>query len=478
MLEAETHTHVAPSPEPLRVPEDGRPVIRTSIPGPRSRAMLDAQEERESSARTYPRKLKIAVRRGSGAYLEDVDGNIFIDFLSGAGALALGHNHPDLVDAVRRQLDLSTHMLDFPTPIKEEFTRTHLEMLPASMRNRMKVQFCGPAGADAVDAAIKLCKTVTGRADVISFHGGFHGSTQSTLALTGLRPPKEHLHNLMPGVHFFPYAYCYRCPVSLTPSTCAINCVQYLEKILDDENGGVRTPAAVIMEVVQGEGGVIPAHKGFVKEVRRITRERSIPLVIDEIQSGCGRTGKWLAFEHFDIEPDVIVLSKALGGLGMPVAMILYDRALDVWRPGAHTGTFRGNQLAFAAGVEMIKVMRRERVLENAAREGQHIHERLEAVRGELPIIGDIRGLGLMLGVEIIDPRTGRGAPATAARLQELLFQRGLLMELGGREDCVLRFLSPLNVTRATVDAAMDIIIEALRACSAEPASAKGSKSS
>ncbi|EYF05463.1 Siderophore biosynthesis diaminobutyrate--2-oxoglutarate aminotransferase [Chondromyces apiculatus DSM 436] len=438
--------------------------------------MLEVQEQRESSARTYPRKLKIAVRRGSGAYLEDVDGNLFIDFLSGAGALALGHNHPALVDAVRRQLHLSTHLLDFPTPIKEEFTRMHLEMLPAGMRDRMKIQFCGPAGADAVDAAIKLCKTATGRADVISFQGGFHGSTQSTMALTGLRPPKEQLHNLMPGVHFFPYAHCYRCPISLAPSTCSINCVQYLEKTLADENGGVRTPAAVIMEVVQGEGGVIPAHEAFVKEVRRITRERGIPLVIDEVQSGCGRTGKWLAFEHFDIEPDVIVLSKALGGIGMPVAAILYDRALDVWRPGAHTGTFRGNQLAFAAGVEMIEVMRRERVLENVVAMGQRILERLQAVRGALPIVGDIRGLGLMLGVEIVDPRTGRGSPATAARLQEALLQRGLLLELGGREDCVLRFLPPLNITRVTVDAAMDILIEVLRGCSAQGTPASGAE--
>jgi diaminobutyrate-2-oxoglutarate transaminase len=436
--------------------------------------MLEAQEQQESNARTYPRKLEIAVRRGSGAYLEDVDGNVFIDFLSGAGALALGHNHAALVDAVRRQLELSTHMLDFPTPIKEEFTRMHLEMLPAGMRDRMKIQFCGPAGADAVDAAIKLCKTATGRADVISFHGGFHGSTQSTMALTGLRPPKEHLHNLMPGVHFFPYAHCYRCPISLTPSTCSINCVQYLEKILDDENGGVRLPAAVIMEVVQGEGGVIPGPKEFVKEVRRITRERRIPLVIDEIQSGCGRTGKWLAFEHFDIEPDVIVLSKALGGLGMPIAMILYDRALDVWRPGAHTGTFRGNQLAFAAGVEMLKVIRQEHVLENVTRIGQYIYDRLQVARGELPIIGDVRGLGLMLGVEIVDPRTGRGASATASKLQALLLQRGVLMELGGREDCVLRFLPPLNIDQVTADAAVDIIIKAMRDCAAECAPVKG----
>jgi diaminobutyrate-2-oxoglutarate transaminase len=338
-------------------------------------------------------------------------------------------------------------------------------MLPKPMQGRMKIQFCGPAGADAVDAAIKLCKTATGRGDVISFHGGFHGSTQSTLALTGLRPPKEHLGNIMPGVHFFPYAYCFRCPMSLSPDSCSTNCAQYLEKVLDDENGGVRTPAAVIMEVVQGEGGVIPPHPRFVHEVRRITRERGIPLIIDEIQSGCGRTGRWLAFEHFDIEPDVIVLSKALGGLGMPIAVILYDGKLDIWKPGAHTGTFRGNQLAFAASVAMMKIVRRDGLLEHATREGQYLRERLEQARAQLPIIGDIRGLGLMLGVELVDPETGRGDPIMAAKVQEQLLRRGLLMELGGREDCVLRFLPPINVERVTVDAALDIIMDSLRGC-------------
>ncbi|WP_224364184.1 diaminobutyrate--2-oxoglutarate transaminase family protein [Hyalangium versicolor] len=460
----------------LQLPRDGRPVLRTSIPGPRSAELLERQATHESNARTYPRKMKLAARRGQGAYVEDLDGNLFIDFLSGAGALALGHNHPELADAVRQQLEQGTHMLDFPTPIKDAFTQELLGMLPKPLQDRMKIQFCGPAGADAVDAAIKLCKTATGRGDVISFHGGFHGSTQSTLALTGLRPPKEHLGNIMPGVHFFPYAYCFRCPMSLRPESCSTNCAQYLEKVLDDENGGVRTPAAVIMEVLQGEGGVIPPHPRFVQEVRRITRERGIPLIIDEIQSGCGRTGRWLAFEHFGIEPDVIVLSKALGGLGMPIAVILYDRKLDVWKPGAHTGTFRGNQLAFAASVAMMKIIRRDGILEHATREGHYIRERLEQVRAHLPIIGDIRGLGLMLGVELIDPKTGRGDPIMAGRVQEQLLRRGLLMELGGREDCVLRFLPPINVERITVDAALDIIIDSLRGCAGSHAAPRASE--
>ncbi|ACY16857.1 diaminobutyrate--2-oxoglutarate transaminase family protein [Haliangium ochraceum] len=452
----------------LAIPADGRPTLRGQVPGPRSRELLARQAEHESNARTYPRKLQIGVRRALGSYLEDVDGNVFIDFLSGAGAVPLGHGHPELLAAVHRQAAECTHMLDFPTPIKDAFTRELLSMLPAPMQERMKLQCCGAAGADAVDAAIKLCKTATGRAEVVSFQGGFHGSTQSTLALTGLRAPKEPLENLMPGVHFFPYAHCFRCPLALKPDTCSINCVQYLERALRDENGGVRSPAAVILELVQGEGGVIPAQPQFVRELRRITRELRIPLIVDEIQSGCGRTGTWFAFEHFDIEPDVIVLSKALGGLGLPIALILYDRSLDVWGPGAHTGTFRGNQLAFAASLEMMRVVRRERILDHVTEEGAYLRARLEAAQQTVPIMGDVRGLGLMLGVEIVDPRTGREAPRMAAAVQEALFRRGLLMELGGRGDCVLRFLPPLNVARTTLDAALDILLDTLAHCAAE----------
>jgi diaminobutyrate-2-oxoglutarate transaminase len=445
-----------------------RASVITDLPGPRSRRLLQEQEAAESAARTYPRHTPIALARGDGAYLRDVDGNVFLDFLSGAGVLALGHNHPELVAAARGQLDVESHSLDFPTEAKRLFTSRLLGKLPAAMQGRTKIHFCGPTGADGIDAAIKLCKTATGRGDVIAFHGGFHGSTQSTSAITGLRAPREQLRNLLPGVAFFPYSYCYQCPLGLLAANCEVNCVQYLARMLADPNGGVTRPAAVVLELVQGEGGVIPARVEFVRELRRITREWDIPLVVDEVQSGCGRTGSWFAFEQFGIEPDVVVSSKALGG-GHPVSVILYDERLDVWAPGAHTGTFRGNQLAFAAGAEFMRIVDRDDVLANVRTVGAFLRAGLLALQPEYAFLGDVRGLGLMLGVELT--ALGSWSPATvASRIRQAALRRGLLFELAGRDDCVARFLPPLNLTIAEAAEALEHFGAAVAEVAAEAA--------
>lgn len=442
-----------------------RAAVLTELPGPLSRGLLAEQAATESAARTYPRQTPIAIDRGEGSYLRDVDGNVFLDFLSGAGVLALGHNHPDLVRAAQEQLAVGTHALDFPTAAKQGFQRALLAKLPEPMRNRTKVHYCGPTGADGIDAAIKLCKTVTGRGDVVAFHGGFHGSTQSTIALTGLRSSKEHLQNLLPGVSFFPYSYCYRCPLGLQPASCEINCVQYLTNMLADPNGGLRRPAAVILELVQGEGGVIPARPEFVRELRRLTRQWDIPLIVDEVQSGCGRTGTWYAFEQYGIEPDVVVSSKALGG-GHPVSVILYDERMDVWAPGAHTGTFRGNQLAFAAGTALMEVLDRDEVLQNVRLVGGFLKAGLDDLARRFPFLGDVRGLGLMLGVELT-PYGIHSAAEIAGRTRIAALRRGLLFELAGRDDCVARFLPPLNLTMDEAAEALDILQAAITEVSA-----------
>lgn len=448
--------------------------VRTEIPGPGSRRLLERQAARESNARTYPRRLPIAVAKASGSYVEDVDGNVFIDFLTGAGTLALGHNHPEVVEAVEAQLRLFCHGLDFPTDIRDEFVSIQLSLLPEEMQRRTKIQFCGPAGANAVDAALKLCKTATGRGDVVAFQGAFHGSTHSAMAVTGSVAQKEPIQNRVPGVHFFPFPYAYRWPGELDPATCGAQCLHYLERALTDPLGGIPRPAAVIMEVVQAEGGVIPAPDEFVRGVRRVTRELEIPLVVDEIQSGCGRTGSWYAFEQYGIVPDVVLASKALGGIGMPIAVAFYDERLDTWAPGAHTGTFRGNQLAFAAGVAAARIIQRDDVLGNVRRLGDHAAARLWELRSTLPAIGDVRGIGLLLGIEIVDPETGAPDGAAAARVQRLALERGLIVELGGREDAVVRLLPPLNVTRETMDDALDILEQGI----AEASCGQSSRSS
>src|SRR4051794_11395164 len=252
---------------PVTAATPARPSAVTALPGPRSAALLARQEKRGSNARTYPRHFPFAVAEASGSYIRDLDGNVFIDFLSGAGVLSLGHTHPPPGAAATEQMGIFTHGLDMPSPAKDAFTEAQLSMLPAGMRDRMKIQFCGPTGANAVDAALKLCKTATGRGDIISFQGGFHGSSHAAMAVTGLVEQKSPVLNGVPGVHFFPFSYCARCPVALQPDSCTTNCVGFAEPALTDVNGGVPLPAAVILELVQGEGGVVPATVDFARRI-------------------------------------------------------------------------------------------------------------------------------------------------------------------------------------------------------------------
>jgi len=437
------------------------PHVNGPLPGPRSAELLARQEAQESNARTYPRSLPIAVEEASGSFIRDVDGNVFIDFLAGAGVLSLGHNHPELVDVVVDQLGKFTHGLDFPTPAKREFIDAQLSMLAPGLRDRMKIHFCGPTGANAVDAAIKLCKIATGRGDVVSLQGGFHGSSAAAMALTGLVEQKSPVPNGMPGVHFFPFSYCSRCPVGLKPETCSTNCVTYMENALADSNGGVPLPAAVILELVQGEGGVVPATLDFVQRVRALTKELGIPLIVDEVQTGCGRTGTWFAFEQYGIEPDVIVASKALSGIGLPVAVIFYDKSLDQWAPGAHTGTFRGNQLAFAAGAAAVRVIRRDDVLGNVRRRSEQVADLLAPLEAN-PWVREVRGRGLMWGIELADPGSGKPAGTLARAVQRRALSRGLILECGGRDDCVVRMLPPLNVSPEVIEIACRLILETI----------------
>jgi diaminobutyrate-2-oxoglutarate transaminase len=444
-----------------------RPMVRGPLPGPESRRLLDQQDRHESNARTYPRRIPIAIKRAHGAFVEDVDGNVFIDFLMGAGAVGLGHNHPDIVDAVREQLEVFSHGLDFPTPIKDEFTTAHLAMLPAAVRDQMRIQFCGPTGADAVEAAIKLCKYATGRTDVIAFQGSYHGCTHAGVALSGDVGNKERFGDLVPGVHFAPYPYCYRCPLGLRPTSCETNCAHYVENVLTDPHSGVRRPAAVIIELVQGEGGAITAPYDFVRRLRTITRELDVPLIVDEIQSGCGRTGTWFSFEHYDIEPDVILSSKAIGA-GLPLSVIFYHERLDVWPSGSHIGTFRGSQLAFAASVAALRVIERDGLLDNVVDQSAFLLDGLGPLELELGIVGDVRGSGLLLGIELVDPATGRQSGTIASEVQRRLLEQGLLIEVVGRDDAVVKLLPPLTLDRPTAAMALRILTDCLRAVDAK----------
>ncbi|NBI29892.1 aspartate aminotransferase family protein [Chengkuizengella sp. YPA3-1-1] len=434
--------------------------------------LLSQQMKRESNARSYPRRIPIAIREASGIFIKDVEGNSYIDCLGGAGTLALGHNHPVVVEAIQSFLSegYPLHTLDITTPVKEQFVDELLASLPPSFARRAKIQFCGPSGADAVEAAIKLVKTATGNRSVFSFHGGYHGMTHGALSLMGNTSPKEKITGLMSDVHFLPFPYKYRCPFGLGGDLGISTGIHYIQNVLDDPESGIVSPSGMIMEVVQGEGGAIPAPDEWVREIRRLTKERDIPLIIDEVQTGIGRTGAMYAFEHADITPDVVILSKAIGG-SLPLSVVLYDESLDRWEPGAHAGTFRGNQMAMATGIATLQYVLRNKLDVHAKKMGDLFMSKLLKIQNEYKSIGEVRGRGLMIGVEIVNSNESPdqlGAypsdPDKARSIQAECFRRGLIVELGGRHGSVVRFLPPLIVNEDQIEQISSIFYDAIEA--------------
>ena len=435
--------------------------------------LLARQAQQESNARSYPRRIPLALKRGRGIYVEDVEGRRFIDCLAGAGTLALGHNHPVVIKAIQQVLadELPLHTLDLTTPVKDQFVQDLFAVLPAELSRQGKIQFCGPTGTDAVEAALKLVRIATGRSTVLAFQGGYHGMSQGALGLMGNLKAKTPLGSLLShGVQFLPFPYDYRCPFGLGGEPGVEVGLRYIENLLSDPESGVQPPAAVIVEAVQGEAGAIPAAASWLRGLRRITAQAGVPLILDEIQSGFARTGKMFAFEHAGITPDVLVLSKAIGG-SLPLSVMVYRDGLDKWQSGAHAGTFRGNQMAMAAGSAVIRYLHEHDMPRQAEQRGQHLRERLQQVQRLYPQLGDVRGLGLMLGVEVVNPAGEVDAlghppvdPALASLIQRECLKRGLILELGGRHGSVVRFLPPLIISAAEVDEVADIFARAIAA--------------
>ncbi|MFF7136952.1 diaminobutyrate--2-oxoglutarate transaminase family protein [Streptomyces sp. NPDC008196] len=469
--------------------------------------ILRRQSARESAARTYARALPIVPVRARGLTIEGADGRRYLDCLSGAGTLALGHNHPVVLEAIRKVLDSGAplHVLDLATPVKDAFTTELFRTLPPGLADHARVQFCGPAGTDAVEAAFKLVRAATGRNGMLAFAGAFHGMTSGALEASG--------DALDVRVARLPYPQDYRCPFGVGGPHGAELAARWTESVLDDPKSGVPLPAGMILEPVQGEGGVLPAPDEWMRRMRRITADRSIPLVADEVQTGVGRTGAFWAVEHSGITPDVMVLSKAIGG-SLPLAVVVYRDDLDVWEPGAHAGTFRGNQLAMAAGTATMAYVRENGLTERAATLGARMLAQLRELSREFAVVGDVRGRGLMIGVEMVEGEgereskwEGRGlgvpggsgdsgvsdgvsgfggaagsagasaamtpgavssprpaSPELAAAVQRECLRRGLIVELGGRHASVVRLLPPLTITDEQATAVLDRLADAVAA--------------
>ncbi|MFE0678475.1 diaminobutyrate--2-oxoglutarate transaminase family protein [Streptomyces sp. NPDC058867] len=429
--------------------------------------ILRRQSARESAARTYARALPIVPVRARGMTIEGADGRRYLDCLSGDGTLALGHNHPVVLEAIRKVLDSGAplHALDLATPVKDAFITELFRTLPPGLADHARVRFCGPARSDAVDTALELVRHATGRSGTLAFTGAHHATTVDALEASG--------SVFDAGAVRLPYPQDYRCPFGVGGEQGVELAARWTESVLDDLKSGVPRPAGMILEPVQGEGGVIPAPDTWLRRMRRLTADRSIPLIVDEVQTGVGRTGAFWAVEHSGVTPDVMVLSKALGG-SLPLAVVVHHEDLDDREPGARTGTFRGNQLAMAAGTATLAHVRENGLADRAQRLGTRILTELGGLVDEFSCVGEVRGRGLMIGVELVDPdpdldaealdlgRPRPPAPELAAAVQRECLKRGLIVGLGGRHSSVVRLLPPLTMTDEQAVAVMDRLSDAV----------------
>ncbi|MFJ8623281.1 diaminobutyrate--2-oxoglutarate transaminase [Kitasatospora sp. NPDC093550] len=408
-------------------------------------------EELESEVRIYCRKFPAVFERAKGVELHAEDGRTFIDFFCGAGTLNYGHNDDFIKTRVAEYLaaDGIAHGLDMYTVAKREFLTAFADTVLRPRGLDYKAQFTGPTGTDAVEAALKLARKATGRTGLVAFTGAYHGMSRGSLAVTGSRRARRAGGVSGQDVTFVPYEDGPQGP---------FDSVGYLERLLADPSSGVDLPAAVILEPMQMEGGVYPASAGWLRALRDLTDRYGILLILDEIQAGCGRSGRFFCFEHAGITPDVVTLSKSLSGYGLPLSMVLFKRELDAWEPGEHTGTFRGNQLAFVAATAACELWRQESF---------HTHltaaiERLDRFRGELAELGQdlrARGRGMALGIDL----GAAGGALRADRLQRHAFEHGLIVELCGRDDEVVKLLPPLTVDLALLDRGLDVLLHGLK---------------
>lgn len=321
--------------------------------------------------------------------------------------------------------------------------------LPLELRGNVKFNFCGPTGADAVEAALKIAKINTQRHSVIAFQGSYHGMTNGALSVTAHLHHRKQVPSLEPGVHFMPYCYCYRCPFAKDPDTCHLECANYIRTTLENPCSGIEKPAAFILEPVQGEGGTLVPKEGYLEEIVQIGKDLEIPVIFDEIQAGFYRTGPLFSFENSKAVPDIVTMSKGLGGIGMPIAVVIYKKNLDTWEKGTHAGTFRGNQLSIAAGTSALKFAKSHNLEEYVKDLGKEMLDSLKDIQAKSKFIGDVRGIGMFFGIEYVkDKNTKEPFPEMAGQMRKRCYESGLLVEVGGHYSNVLRFLPPLITTR------------------------------
>jgi 4-aminobutyrate aminotransferase len=433
------------------------PLIQTDLPGPHARAIIerDGRVVSPSYTRAYP----FVIARGSGAVVEDVDGNRFLDCAAGIAVNSTGHSHPEVVAAIVDQAQKFLHMsgTDF---YYEPQVRLAEELEAAAPFSGPKRTFFGNSGTEANEAAIKLARYHTGRHGLIAFLGSFHGRTLGSLSLTSSRAiQRRGFGPPLAGAYHAPYANCYRCPVGRRPDSCAAECLDFLEDQILVHLVSPDEVAAVVVEPIQGEGGYVVPPAQFHQRLRELTRTHGMLLVVDEVQSGMGRTGKMFAIEHFGVEPDMVTAAKGIAS-GLPLGVTTARADVMAWPPGAHASTFGGNPVACAAALATIKLLK-DSLIANAASVGGFMIEGVRDLQSRHALIGDVRGKGLMIGIELVRNReTKERATTERDRTVEACFRRGLLILGAGRN--ALRLCPPLVLTRAQAEIAIGILDDAL----------------
>ena len=440
------------------------PKIRTALPGPNAKRVLESDQTYISPS--YTRSYPLVAKTGRGIVVTDVDGNEFFDFSAGIAVTSTGHCHPDVVAAIQRQAGQLIHMsgTDFYYENMVELASRLSKIAP--MRGPHKIYY-GNSGAEAIECALKLARYHTKRQNVIAFFGAFHGRTMGALSLTASKPQqRRRFAPLVPGVTHVRYPDVYRGCVggAQEAEKFALGCARFIEEKLFKTTLPPEEVAAIFVEPVQGEGGYVVAPTVFMQELRRICDRHGILLVVDEVQSGVARTGKWWAVEHTGVEPDIICMAKGIAS-GMPLGVTMSRAEVMDWVPGSHASTFGGNPVAIAAALATLDVIERENLLENSAKVGSHVLSRMADWPSRHELVGDVRGRGLMIGVDIVkDKATKEYGAAERDRIVEMAFERGILFLGCGPSS--IRLCPPLIVTKEEADVAVDVLEECIAAVS------------
>ena len=446
------------SPFPPEYPGE-YPKIVVPLPGPKAREFMarDARTVSQNLTKDVP----LVVSRGQGMVVEDVDGNRFLDFAAGISTVSTGHCHPEIVRAVQEQAANLIHICytDFFYPVYIDLCEELAKIAPIKGNKRV---FLTNSGAEAVETAIKLARVRTGRQKIVGFFGAFHGRTYGAMTLTASKPVQRKGYGpFVPEILHTHYAYCYRCPVNRKPESCGVECLELLTDSYFHHSVDPSEVAAVIVEPVQGEGGFIPPHRDFLPKLQDLCRKNGILLIADEVQCGMGRTGKMFALEHYGIEPDMIILAKGIAS-GMPLSAVIAREDVMKWNDGGHGSTFGGNPVSCASALATLRLLQ-DGLMENAGKVGAYLIEKLKALQKKHGAIGDVRGLGLMVGIEVVDGRAGnRPAPGTRHKVIEKAFALGLLTLPCG--ESTIRLSPPLIAREGDVDKAVAILDTAFAA--------------